>query len=61
MRAADEISLQELASLARAMIARGAQGESSYTAMARELGLQKLGAASRARLALALQSISPRP
>ncbi|SYZ61260.1 DNA helicase-like protein [Xanthomonas arboricola pv. juglandis] len=61
VRAADEISLQELASLARAMIARGAQGESIYTAMARELGLQKLGAASRARLALALQSISPSP
>lgn len=61
VRAADEISLQELASLARAVIARGAQGESRYTAMAHALGLQKLGAASRARLTLALQAVSPKP
>ena len=61
VRAVDEISLQELASLARAVIARGAQGESTYTAMARALGLQKLGAASRARLALAMQSVSSSP
>ncbi len=58
VRAANEISLPELVSLARAVIARGAQGEPIYTAMARELGLQKLGAASRARLALALQAVS---
>ncbi len=60
-RAADEISLPELASLARTVIALGAQGESAYTAMARELGLQQLRAANRARLALALQSVSPSP
>lgn len=59
VRAADEISLLELASLARTVIALGAQGEAIYVAMARELGLQQLRAASRARLTLALQSIRP--
>src|SRR5690606_20795991 len=61
VRAADAISLQELASLARTVLIQSAQGEQVYYAMARALGLQKLGAASRARLALALQSVSPSP
>jgi len=59
MRSADEISLPELASLARSVLAQGAQGEDVYYAMARELGLQQLRAASRARFALALQSALP--
>lgn len=57
VRAADEISLTELASLARTVIAQGSQGEGIYQAMARRLGLQQLRAASRARLENALRSL----
>lgn len=57
MRAADEISLTELASLARAVIAQGTQGEGIYQAMARRLGLLQLRAASRARLENVVRSL----
>ena len=58
VRAADEISLPELASLARTLSAKGIQGEGIYPAMARGLGLQQLRAASRARLENAVRSLS---
>jgi hypothetical protein len=61
VRAADEISLTELASLARAVIAQGSQGEDIYQAMARRLGLQQLRAASRARFENAVSSVRPEP
>lgn len=50
VRTADEISLLELASLARAVIAQGTEGEAVYYAMTRKLGLHQLRASSRARL-----------
>lgn len=50
VRTADEISLPELASLARAVIAQGTEGEAVYYAMTRKLGLHQLRASSRARL-----------
>ncbi|WP_233237846.1 DUF3320 domain-containing protein [Bordetella sp. LUAb4] len=56
VRAADEISLQELASLARTVIAQGTEGETVYHAMARRLGLQQLRASSRMRLQQAVHS-----
>lgn len=56
VRAADEISLPELASLARAVIAQGTEGEAVYYAMARKLGLQQLRASSRVRLEQAVHS-----
>jgi hypothetical protein len=58
VRAADEISLPELTSLARAVIAKGTGGEEVYRAMARKLGLQQLRAASRARLESAVRPLS---
>lgn len=58
VRAADEISLPELASLARAVIGGGTEGEEAYRAMARKLGLQQLRAASRTRLESAVRSLS---
>lgn len=57
VRPVDEISLPELISLARTVTERGAQGEAAYQAMAHELGLQMLRAASRARLEKALESL----
>lgn len=56
VRAADEISLPELASLARTVITQGTEGEAVYYAMARKLGLQQLRASSRMRLEKALHS-----
>lgn len=56
VRGADEISLHELASLARAVIAQGTEGEAVYYAMARKLGLQQLRASSRVRLEQAVRS-----
>jgi hypothetical protein len=50
IRATDEISLIELAYLARELVSKGMAGDSLLHAMSRELGLQKLTAASRARL-----------
>ena len=61
VRATDEISLQELASLARAVIAQGTEGDGMYQAMARQLGLQHIRAASRARLESALRSLGAAP
>lgn len=61
VRAADEISLAELASLARAVIAQGTQDEGIYQAMARRLGLQQLRAASRARLENAVRCLPSNP
>jgi len=58
VRAVDEISLAELVSLARSVISQGTQGDAVYQSMARRLGLQQLRAASRARLEMALRSLS---
>ncbi|MDR1064213.1 MAG: DUF3320 domain-containing protein [Azoarcus sp.] len=55
VRPADEISLAELAALAREVTAAGVQGEAVLPEMARALGLHQLRAASRARLEKALQ------
>jgi very-short-patch-repair endonuclease len=53
-RGVEEICEQELASLARWILESGKSGEDALVAMAREIGLQKLRAASRGRLELAL-------
>jgi hypothetical protein len=50
-RPADEIALPELAVLARAVHTRGLRGEEAIVAMSREMGLQRLRAATRQRLA----------
>jgi len=55
IRSVDEISLPELTALAHQILAQGIQGEDVCSAMARTLGLQKLRAASRARLEKAVQ------
>lgn len=49
-RGVEEICEQELASLARWVLASGKSGEDALVAMAREIGLLKLRAASRGRL-----------
>lgn len=61
VRAVDEISLAELTSLARSVIAQGTQGEGIYLAMARRLRLQQLRAASRARLENVVRSLHAEP
>jgi len=48
-RTMDEICMPELVALAREVIASGKTGEAVIVAMARELGLQRLRAASRGR------------
>ena len=53
-RRVEEICEQELLSLARWAIGTGRTGEEALVAMARELGLRKLRAASRRRLEMAL-------
>lgn len=53
-RGVEEICEQELLSLARWVIGAGRTGEEALVAMARELGLLKLRAASRGRLEMAL-------
>ena len=53
-RAVDEICMPELVSLAREVLASGKTGDLGVTAMARELGLQRLRAASRGRFELAI-------
>lgn len=58
VRAVDEISNQELASLARAVMAQGTEGDAVYHEMARRLGLQQLRASSRIRLERAVHSTS---
>ena len=59
-RGGEEICLQELRSLARQTRDLGLAGEDAVIAMARELGLQRLRAASRGRLEKALAtSVEP--
>jgi len=53
-RGVEEICEQELVWLSRWVIGSGKKGEEALTAMAREIGLLKLRAASRARLEAAL-------
>ena len=48
-RSVDEVCLQELTALARDVLATGLTAEAAVLAMARELGLQRLRAASRGR------------
>lgn len=54
-RTVDEICLQELVSLARAVRASARPGESALSSMARELGLSRVRAAARVRLERAIQ------
>lgn len=56
-RSVDEISLDELKALAIDMLQAGHDNESGVTAMAREIGLRKVSAASRARLESAWSSV----
>lgn len=59
-RGVEEICLQELRSLARQIRNLGLAGEDAVIAMARELGLHRLRAASRGRLEIALAtSVEP--
>jgi hypothetical protein len=59
-RGVEEICLQELRSLAQQIRDLGLDGEDAVIAMARELGLQRLRAASRGRLEKALAtSVEP--
>ncbi len=53
-RGVEEICMQELASLAQQIRGQGLSGEDALITMARELGLQRLRAASRGRLEAAL-------
>ena len=53
-RGVEEICMQELASLAEQIRRQGLSGEDALITMARELGLQRLPAASRGRLEAAL-------
>ena len=48
-RTVDEICMPELVALAREVIASGKAGEATIVAMARALGVRRLGAASRGR------------
>jgi len=50
----EEICEQELLSLASWVISTGKSGEDALIAMAREIGLMKLRAASRGRLEMVL-------
>jgi len=56
-RGVEEICEQELRSLARRVISSGKSGEEALIAMAREIGLMKLRAASRGRLEAVLARI----
>ena len=57
VRGVEEICAPELVSLARWVIESGRTGEDALIAMAREIGLLKLRAASRARLEIALAAV----
>lgn len=57
-RSVEEICEQELLSLARTVISSGKSGEEALIAMAREIGLMKLRAASRGRLEAVLRACS---
>lgn len=54
VRSVEEICQEELLFLARQLLDKGARGETALVAMAREMGLQKLRATTRARLELVL-------
>lgn len=56
-RAVDEICMQELGALAKKVMSDGAIGESVITAMAREVGLHQIRAASRGRLEKVMQMV----
>lgn len=56
-RAVDEICMQELVALAREVLDSGKVGEAAIVAMARELGLHSLRAASRGRFEQAVQKV----
>ena len=53
-RSVDEVCLPELIALARGVLSGGLTTEAAVVAMARELGLQRLRAASRARFEVAI-------
>lgn len=54
-RVVDEICMPELVALAREVLAQGKRGEEAVVAMARELGMRRMGAASRGRVERAVQ------
>ena len=54
VRSVDEICMPELVDLARFVLASGKTGNVVIVSMARELGLQRTGAAIRKRLEMAL-------
>ena len=56
-RGVGEICIQELTSLARWVLGSGRTGESAVVAMAREIGLMQLRAASRERLVAAIAAM----
>lgn len=58
VRTVDEICMPELLALARQVLATGATGDEAVIAMARELGLQRLRAASRERFETAMRTAS---
>jgi len=60
-RSLEEICLQELVSLASDILAKGRAGDEAILAMARDLGLQRLGATSRSRLDAALARAQAMP
>ena len=55
VRTVDEICMAELVALAREVLATGRTGDEAVVAMARELGLQRLRAASRGRFEKAME------
>ena len=57
-RSVDEVCLQELTALARDVLSTGLTAEAAVLAMARELGLQRLRAASRGRFEAAMAQAS---
>lgn len=57
-RSVEEICAQELTSLTRWVLGSGMRGEDALIAMARELGLARLRAASRARLEAVLAGVN---
>lgn len=57
-RTVDEICMPELLALARQVLATGATGNEAVIVMARELGLQRLRAASRERFETAMRTAS---
>lgn len=56
-RAVDEICMPELLTLAREILASGKVGDAAISAMARELGLHSLRAASRGRIEMAMKHL----